>query len=75
MTDHIRSITVVVEDMRDDDAESLISAIKQIRGVISATGNVVDLHDFVAYETARNDLTKKLWGVLSPKWAREKKKE
>lgn len=72
MTDHIRSITVVVDDMRDDDAASLISAIKQLRGVIDARGNVADIGTFEAYSTARRDLEAKLWSVLKPDYMKEK---
>lgn len=44
MTDRIHSIILVLaEDIRIDDAESLIAAAKQFRGVIDVTPNVADL--------------------------------
>ena len=55
MTDRYNALTVVMEkDMRDDDAEALIAAIRQLRGVLSVSGNVADLGQ-------------KLWSVLYPK--------
>lgn len=71
MTDHYRSLTVVIDDMRDDDAEPLIKAIERMRGVRSVTGNVADLRDHTAYEHARWDLQKKLWSVLKPSYLKD----
>lgn len=54
MTDRLNGVFVVFEkDIRTDDAESIIAAIGQIRGVLSVQGNVVDAVDYVAYERAR----------------------
>jgi len=53
--------------MRSDDAETLISAIKQIRGVLAVTGNPITGSDWVAEQRVRMDLTEKLWAVLQPK--------
>ena len=65
MTDRYHSLTVVlVRDMRDDDAKFLIDAIRQFRGVIDVTGNVVGLESHIAQTRARTDLAKKLLDVL-----------
>lgn len=41
MTDRFHALTVVLEhDMRDDDAQALIDAIKQMRGVLNVRGEV-----------------------------------
>lgn len=67
MTDRLNSLTVALEqDMRTDDAEALIAAIKQMRGVLSVSGNVTDLSDYVADQRARTELGKKLLDVLYP---------
>lgn len=43
MTDRFNALIVVLEkDMRDDDAEHLINAIKMLKGVLSVEGNVAD---------------------------------
>ena len=68
MTDRFATLTVVLErDFRDDDAESLLTAIRQMRGVLSVTGNVTDLTAHMAEERARRELGAKLWQVLYPK--------
>lgn len=55
MTDRYHSITVVLEkDMRDDDVRAILEAIKQFRGVLTATGVVADLGSMMAEERARH---------------------
>ncbi len=54
MTDRIHSITLVLDkDMRDDDAESLIEACRQLRRVISVTPNISDPNVHVAEQRCR----------------------
>lgn len=68
MTDRYNSLTVVLDrDMRDDDAEVLLNAIRQLRGVLSVTGNVSDMQSHIAQERARHELGEKMWRVLYPK--------
>lgn len=68
MTDRYHSLTVVLEkDMRDDDAESLINAIKMMRHVISVKGNVTDFTSLMAEERAMRHLGDKLLAVVYPK--------
>lgn len=67
MTDRFHSLTVVLEkDIRSDDAESLMQAIKHMRGVISVSGNVADFVHHMAQERARHELGQKLWEILYP---------
>ncbi len=67
MTDRYNALTVVLEnDIRDDDAEALLNAIRQLRGVLSVSGNVADMESYLAQERARHDLGEKLWRVLHP---------
>ncbi len=68
MTDRYNALTIVLErDIRSDDAETIINAIKMIRGVISVSPNVVDMDSHIAYTRAQTDLSKKLFEVLYPK--------
>ncbi len=68
MTDRYSKLTVVLEtDMRSDDAESLINAIKQMRGVLDVSGDVMDSGSYLAEARVRNEMSKKLWEVLYPK--------
>lgn len=65
MTDRYNAVTVVLEqDMREDDAESLINAIRHLRGVISVTGNVTEVADHIAQSRARRELEQRLWEAL-----------
>jgi hypothetical protein len=67
MTDRYNTLTVALEhDMRDDDAQALIGAIQQLRGVLSVAGSVADPGSWVAETRVRRDLTEKLWAALNP---------
>lgn len=67
MTDRLNALTVVLDhDIRDDDAEPLITAITMIRGVQSVTPHVASSADHVAYSRARHELSEKLFKVIWP---------
>lgn len=66
MTDRFNTLTVVLDrDIREDDAEYLINAIKSIRGVIDVKGNVSDPSEYMAIQRAGYKLREKLWEVLN----------
>jgi len=68
MSDSYHSLTVVLAgDIKDENCESLIEAIKQLRGVISVTPIVANFDSHMAEERARRELTNKLWDVIYPK--------
>ena len=68
MTDRFNTLTVVLErDIREDDAEALLTAILQLRGVLSVSGDVADPAAYMAEERAKRQLGKKLWEVLHQK--------
>lgn len=68
MTDRFHTLTVVLEDnVRDDDAASLIEAIKHMRGVIAVDGVVADYDSYMAEARAKDELRRKIWEVLYPK--------
>lgn len=70
MTDRYNAFTVVLENnIRSDDAQSLIEAIKHFRGVLAIQPHVADLDSYVAESRAKSELTQKLFDVL----ARDKK--
>lgn len=65
MTDRVNALTVVLRtDMRDDDAQSTIAAILQLRAVLSVTPNVADVSDHVARQRVKFEVTNKLLGAL-----------
>ena len=68
MTDRYYALTVVLDhDIRDDDAEPLIAAIKMIKGVAQVTPHVANLEIHFAQTRARQELVDKLWEVLKDK--------
>lgn len=68
MTDRYHSFTVVLErDTRDDDAQDLLTALRQFRGVADVVPNVASLESQVALSRARQELGDKLVNVLWPK--------
>lgn len=57
MTDRIRHITVTLDrDLREDDAEATLAAIKQIRGVADVVPHLVSGTDHIARSAVRNEL-------------------
>jgi hypothetical protein len=72
MTDRCLTLTVVLEtDMRVDDVESITSAIAQIRGVLDVEKNVADVQDYMAIARAREDLGRKILGIIYPRLRKE----
>ena len=57
MAESIHSITVVLEEnVRVEDAERILDALRMVRGVISAEGNIADSTTHMAESRARTDL-------------------
>lgn len=68
MTDRYYALTVILEkDMRSDDAEQLIAAIKMIKGVLDVEPHISDPETWMAEERAIRKIGEKLWNVLYPK--------
>lgn len=68
MTDRINALTVILDvNKRTDDAETLITAIMQMRGVLSVTPNVTSVSaDTAAESRVRHDLWNKIGKVFFP---------
>jgi len=67
MTDKYNSLTVVLEnDIRDDDAKSIIKAIRMIKGVLAVKGNIADHKAYMAEERALRKLRSQLQEILWP---------
>lgn len=70
MTDRLNGCVVVFEkDIRVDDAEAILDAIRMVKGVLAvkADDGIVELGDYVAQERTRRELGAKLWEILYPK--------
>ena len=64
MTAQIRSLTVALDqDIRDDDIESLVSAIKMMRNVLCVTANEVSSNDWATEMRVKRELVEKLQAV------------
>ena len=65
MTDRIKSLTVVLEkDIREDDCEGIVDAIKMIRGVLKVDSEVADYEHHAAKVQARCELQNELIEIL-----------
>lgn len=66
MTDRYNALTVLLDrDIRKDDAEPIIDAIRMIKGVQKVEPHVSDVNGWAAEERAKGELKRKLWEVLS----------
>jgi hypothetical protein len=74
MTDRIRHVTVTLDrDYRDDDAEVVLSAIRQIRGVARVATIVVEGGELLAREAVRVDLEGKIYSAIEGVFKRDKR--
>ena len=65
MTDRINALTVVLDrDIREDDVQGLIDAIKYLSGVDKVTMHVANLESHIAESRARLALRKKIADLL-----------
>ena len=65
MTDRLNAITVVLDhDIRDDDAEPLLNAIRMLRGVLEVTPHVADYASHVAESRARQAWRERILKIL-----------
>lgn len=61
MTDRVRMLTITLDkDYRDDDVESIISAIRHIKGVALVDAKVVDVGEMMARNAIRADVEARL---------------
>jgi len=61
------STVVLGRDIRDDDAECIINAIKMIKCVLSVKPHVSDMDSHMAEARVRKELGEKLWRILYPR--------
>lgn len=68
MTDRLKGVWVAFErDIRTDDVEPLIEAIKCLRGVLAVEPSIATSDDWWAISRVRQELGEKIWEVLYPK--------
>lgn len=67
MTTKLKGCTVAfTDDIREDDAEKILEAIRCLRGVLTVRPIEASPSDDWIIEERRRDLEKKLWAVLRP---------
>lgn len=67
MSDRYIALTVLLEKpIKDEDAEQLIQAIMQLRGVMDVTPVVQDVQTLWIEQKIRNEIGEKLMKVLYP---------
>ncbi len=65
MTDRYNALVVALDrDIRDDDAEVIINAIKMIKGVQDVTGNTVDVDAYAAHSRVTSKVIDKLFETI-----------
>lgn len=68
MTDRYNAVVVTFDrDIREDDAEAIINAIRMLKGVLAVTPNVSDINMHVAESRVKRELTDRLYDVLNGK--------
>jgi hypothetical protein len=67
MTDrHAGYLVTLEQDVRDDNAEALIAAIKQLRGVLKVDPIVSDVHVGIAQARAEFEIRERVLAALWP---------
>jgi hypothetical protein len=65
MTDRYNAVVVALDrDIREDDAEAIINAIRMLKGVLTVTLNVTHIDTHVAEARVKRELMEKLYDVL-----------
>lgn len=66
MTDRVQGYVVILdENMREDDAEAVVQALRMVRGVLDVQPVPATIETHVAEERARLKLLQQLWDFLA----------
>lgn len=65
MTDRVKGLVVTLDqDIRTDDVEAIISAIRMVKYVVDVKPNVTQLDDHINRTRIKMELQQKLYDVL-----------
>ena len=65
MTDRVNALVVTLDrDIRIDDVQHLVDAIRMLRGVMSVDENITDISDHVAEMRAKTEMNNKLMDII-----------
>lgn len=71
MTDRLKGCTVVFDrDIRVDDVEALLNAIRMVKGVLRVEPSISTPDDWMAATRARTELLSKLNTWVSEQWGK-----
>ena len=74
MTDRIRHLTVTLDrDYRDDDVESVLEAIRMIRGVEHIEEGIVTSEDHLARMAVRSEVKRELHQAIEAVFDKSRK--
>ncbi len=66
MTDRVKGFYVALDhDIREDDCQPLINAIRLLQGVAAVTTLVAEPRDWIIHQRIRQEITKRLWRALA----------
>lgn len=63
---HAAYIVTLAQDIREDDAEATLTALRMVRGVLSVKPVVAELELHIAEERARHDLGARVLDAIYP---------
>jgi hypothetical protein len=73
MTTRLKGLLVTFEpDVREDDAECIINAIRLLKRVIAVKPIPNDIEQSIAVDRVRHELGQKLWKVIYPQFDKDK---
>ena len=76
MTDRYKGFVVHLDhDIRSDDSEAIITAIKMVKGVAEISPLVSKSEDMIAYMRGRNEILKQLHDFLMELYTGKTQKE
>lgn len=65
MTTRLKGLVVTFErDIREDDAEGIIEAIRHIRGVLAVANVPTNVDDYIIEARVRNDIERRIFDAL-----------
>lgn len=65
MTDRLKGVIVTFEqDIREDDAEQIINAIRMIKGVLDVVPSIADHNDVMNRIRIQHELEKRIYKAL-----------
>lgn len=65
MTDRIKGVLITFEkDIRDDDAQPIIEALKMIKGVLTVKPYITGMEDYMLYQKGHMDARREMFNYL-----------